>query len=163
MVAEERLDHFVTNMRAQTYELIDHAFGAAELEQLVVKVLQARYRTAHTHAKVEHKGGAGEHGIDILIELPDPLGVMLKIGVQVKKHDGVEWSKRSLEQLKDARDHWGIHAGVVLTTAPEFSDDFEAARSELEDSLKIPIQVILREQFVDMVLAHLADGVADTQ
>jgi len=157
MFADQRLEAFAKEMRANAYELIDHAFGGAELEQLALRVLTARYRSTHPEAKVEHKGGRNEHGIDILVELPDPLGVDLRIGVQVKKHVGTEWAMKSLHQLEEARAHWGIHAGVVLTTAETFSEGFEAARSELEEKLKIPIRVILREEFVGMVLAHLTE------
>ena len=157
---EQRLERFTANMRERAYALIDETFGGAELEQLVLRVLRSRYRAAHPKARVLHKGGRGEHGIDVLVELPDPLGVDLRIGVQVKKHDGVEWSKQSLAQLREARDHWGIHAGVVLTTAPDFTETFETARAELEDDLRIPIRVILREEFVDMVLTNLVDRLA---
>lgn len=152
----ERFASFVTSMRAEAYELVDHGWGGAELEDLVVRILENRYRASHPNARIDHKGGAGEHGIDVLVTLPDPLGVSLKIGVQVKKHDGVESSLRSLEQIAEAHRHWRIHAGVVLTTATEASDAFEDRREALADELGIDIQVIFREQFVDLVLEHVA-------
>lgn len=159
--AEQRLDLFAEKLRAQSYALIDQVFGGVELEHLVVRMLRARYRSSHPQAQVIHKGGPAEHGIDVLIKLPDPLGVDLEIGVQVKKHDGHEWSEHSLTQLRHAREHWGIHAGVVITTAEATTKAFDAACNELQDELKIPIRVIVRDELVDMVLAHLGDGTVE--
>lgn len=153
---DQRFGSFLQSMRTEAYKLVDHGWGAAELEDLVVRVLRDRYRGSHPSARVEPKGGAGEHGIDVLVTLPDPLGVSLKIGIQVKKHEGVETSLRSLEQIAEARRYWGIHAGLVLTTATEVSDEYEARREALTEELGIDVQVLCREQFVDLVLEHVA-------
>ena len=156
--ADELFQKLAGDMRARAYELIDHKFGGAELEDLVVRVLRARYRALHGDVTVEHYGGAGEHGIDVLAKIPDPLGVVLRVGIQVKKHDGVETSLASLEQIKEAHGHWGIHAGVVITTAVETTDEYEARREALEGELGISIRVITRDEFMDIVLAHIVDA-----
>ncbi|MEM7160217.1 MAG: restriction endonuclease [Myxococcota bacterium] len=153
---DERFSTFVGSMRSEAYKLVDHGWGAAELEDLVVRVLRNRYRASHPNARVDPKGGTGEHGIDVLVTLPDPLGVSLKIGVQVKKHEGVETGLRSLEQIAEAREYWGIHAGIVLTTATEVSEEYEAKREALTEELGIDVQVLCRGQFVDLVLEHVA-------
>lgn len=158
---DERFSSFVCSMREQAFKLIDHGWGGAELEDLVLRVLERRYRTAHPGARVEHKGGAGEHGIDVLVTLPDPLGVSLKVGVQVKKHHGVEDNTHPLEQLAEAHRHWRIHAGVVLTTATEPSDSFEARREALAEELGIDIRVMYRDEFVDLVLERVAAEASD--
>lgn len=156
--AEERFDRLADDVRAHAGKLIDQAFGAAEFEHVVVRVLGAHYRASHPQAQVEHTGGPAEHGVDLLIRYPDPLGMTLEVGVQVKKHKGTEWSLESLEQLCRARERRGIHAGVIVTTAEETNEGFDAARNQLEDDLKIPIKVILRDEFIDLMLTHLGDG-----
>ncbi len=158
---DERFAGFVSSMREQAYKLIDHGWGGAELEDLVVRVLERRYRVVHPGARVERRGGAGEHGIDVLITLPDPLGVSLKVGVQVKKHDGVEHDTHPLEQLARAHQHWGIHAGVVLTTATEATESFEARRDALAEELGIDIRVMFRDEFTDLVLERVAAEASD--
>jgi len=158
---DERFATLVSSMRAEAYELIDHGWGGAELEDLVVRVLERRYHVSHPGARVEHLGGPGEHGIDVRVTLPDPLGVTLKIGVQVKKHEGLEHDTRPLEQLATAHQHWGIHAGVILTTATGATDAFEARRDALSEELGIDIRLLFRDDFIDLVLERVAVESAD--
>lgn len=158
---DDRFSSFVGAMRAEAYKLIDHGWGGAELEDLVLRVLRRRYQAAHPGARVQHVAGSGERGIDILVTLPDPLDVSLKIGVQVKKHEGVETSLRSLDQIAEAHEHWGIHAGVILTTATEASEAFEERRETLGDELGIDIRVLFRDDLVDLVLERVAAEASD--
>lgn len=151
-----KVEALVAAMREQAFALVEHGWGAAELEDLVVRVLRHRYRATHPNARVEAKGGPAEHGIDVLVTLPDPVGVALKIGVQVKKHGGIEHNIHSLDQIEEARAHWGIHAGLVLTTATDVSEEYEAERAERSAKLGIDIQVLCRDAFVDLVLEHVA-------
>ena len=143
-------------MRLRAMELVDHGWAAAELEDLIVRLLRHKYRSVNPNSRVEAKGGAGEHGIDVLVTLPDPLGISLKIGVQVKKHDGIESDSHSLDQIAEAHKYWGLHAGIVLTTATEISGEVELRREALSEQLGIDIQVICQDQFVDLLLEQLA-------
>ena len=138
--------------REAVWKSIRSHYKAAELERLIHRLMAAVY----VGGRVEHCGGAGEKGADLIVYSQDPLGLEYKIGVQVKMHEGVHDDTHALEQLRLARKEHRIDAGVVVTTAEKTSDGFEAKRGLLEQELGIDIRVIARDELVVLVMRYLA-------
>lgn len=149
--AAEKLDSIFTAMRAAAWREVQARYHGAQFEQLVQRLFERIY----DQGRVEHWGGAGEHGADLIVFTQDPLGLEFKIAVQVKLHDGTDDDTHALEQIKGARAHHRVDAGVVVTTATETSARFEERRAALESELGIDIRVITRDGFTEMVMAHL--------
>jgi hypothetical protein len=116
---------------------------------LVLRVLKEVYPV------VEHRGGAGEKGVDLVAVTRDSLDLEYRIGIQVKLHEGVENDPHSLHQIEQAKEAHRIDAGIVLTTATSLGEAFLKHHEELQERLGIDIKVITRDEFVRLLLAHL--------
>ncbi len=147
----EKFHAFFDAVKQATWAAMQSRYKAAELEKLVHRLFTAVYRGG----RVEHWGGAGERGADIIVYTIDPLGLEYKIGVQVKMHDGVHDDGHALEQLRLARSVHRIDAGVIVTTAERTSDSFEDRRAGLEAELGIDLKVIARDELILLVMKHL--------
>src|SRR5262249_21249355 len=128
-------------------------------EHLVRRLFERIYKDG----RVEHWGGAGEKGADLIVFTRDPLGIEYKIAVQVKLHEGTEHDTKALSQIKLAREYHKVDAGVVVTTAEQMSETFQARREALEEELGIDIRVVDRDEFVELVMAHLGKAKANVR
>lgn len=150
----EKLFELAGAVRGLTWDCIKGRYKAAELEHLVHALLKRVY----AGGRVEHRGGAGERGADLIVFTQDALDLEYKIAVQVKMHHGVDDDLQSLDQIRLARSHHKVDAGVVITTATETSERFNKHRDALEAELEMDIRVITRDEFLRLVLAHLTDA-----
>lgn len=146
---EHKFNELSSAITEAAWEGIKARYKGAELERLVLRVL------AEVYDDIEHRGGPGEKGADLIALTRDPLGLEFKVGVQVKLHEGVDDDTHSLNQIKLAREVHGIDAGIVLTTAKTLSPRFVELHQKLEGELRIDIKVITRGEFVRLLLAHL--------
>lgn len=155
---EERREGFFDEARADvdeaTWKLLQKRFRGAEFENLLVPLLENVYG----EGSVDETGGPSEHGIDLRVRASGPMGLMFTVGVQVKLYDGILADLQPIDQLRRAHEHHKIHAGVVLTTAREVSEEFEAKARELSDELGMDVQIWKREDFVRLLMRFLAGG-----
>lgn len=147
-----KLEQMLDEVRKSASTAMRKRYRAAELEQLVSVLLQKIY----PHGRVEHWGGPSEAGADLIVYAADALGLEYKIAVQVKCFDGLIGDVAALEQIKTARLQHKVDAGVVLTTATELTLEFAQRRDVLEAELAIDIKVILLDEFIGLLLQHLA-------
>ncbi|UQA61349.1 restriction endonuclease [Polyangium aurulentum] len=147
---DEKAETFFEAIKKAAWQEIETKYHAAELEHLVHRVLACIYEGG----RVEHWGGVGEKGADLIVYTRDPLGLEYKIGVQVKRFGGVHDDIHALRQIEQAKEHHRIDAGVIVTTAVETSDAFEEKRAELESTLGIDIRVITRDELIELVMKH---------
>jgi len=147
----KKVEGLFAEMQAATWAGIVKRYKAEELEHLVHHLLQQIY----AGGRVEHWGGAGEKGADLIVFTRDPLDLEFKIAVQVKMHRGTDDDLHSLEQIKLARQHHKVDAGIVITTADEVSARFEERRAALEAELQIDIRVIMKRELLQLVLRNL--------
>ena len=152
---EQRREGFLTDIRKQVadmvWERVEKVYRGAEFEHLLIPLLESVYGDG----AVEHRGGAGEKGADLIVTTQGPLGLTFQTAIQVKMYDGTHYDTHPLDQLRRARKEHGVQAGVVLTTANEVSQEFQDALVNLGEELKIDIQAWTREDFVRLLLAHL--------
>jgi hypothetical protein len=153
----EKFAGFSSAVAAAAWEKVRERYKAAEFEMLVLRVFRHIYDHGRT-GRVEHWGGAGEKGADLLVFTQDPLGLEFKIAVQVKLHDGEHDDVHALDQIKWAHSAHSVDAGVVLTTATTLSERFTNHQQALEAELGIDIRVLTRDDFLKLLMAHL--GVA---
>lgn len=149
--AIEKLNSFLQAMHAAVWENVRTRYKGAEFEHLVHRLFEQIYRDG----TVQHWGGAGEKGADLIVFTRDALGLEYKIAVQVKLHEGTDDDLHSLEQLKQARLSHKVDAAVVVTTAVKTSRRFEECRAATEAELGIDIRVITRDEFTKLVMTHL--------
>jgi hypothetical protein len=147
----QKIESLFEALRNAAWTNIRAKYKGAELEQLVLPLFKRIYRDG----RVEHWGGAGEKGADLIVFTQDPLGLEYKIAVQVKHHDGVHDDTHALEQIKEAREAHRVDAGVVVTTALETSKAFDERRAALEVELGIDIRVIPRDELVELLMTYL--------
>lgn len=148
---ELKFQGFFAAMRDAAWQNISIRYKGAELEKLVERLFQRIY----PQGRVEHWGGAGEKGADLIVFMQDVLGLEYKIAVQVKLYDGVHDDTHALDQIKRARLEHKVDAGVVVTTATETSDRFEQRRAALEADLAIDVRVVTRDEMVELIMTHL--------
>ncbi len=147
----KKVEGFFAAMRKAAWENIQSRYKGAEFEQLVHLLFQRVYKDG----RVEHWGGAGEKGADLIVFTQDPLGLEFKIAVQIKLHDGVHDDTHALEQIRQAGQSHQVDAGVIVTTAVETSVEFERRREALAAELEIDIRVITRDEFVGLLMTYL--------
>ena len=152
-----KAEGFFEAVRQAAWKHIDEKYKGAEFEHLVHRLFECIYKDG----RVEHWGGAGEKGADLIVFTRDPLGIEYKIAVQVKLYEGVQDSTKALSQIKQAREHHRVDAGVVVTTAEQVSEAFLAKREALEEELGIDIRVVDRDELVELVMAHLGTAKAN--
>lgn len=147
----EKVEGVFDVIRQAAWGSIAARYRGEELEKLVHEL----FRRIYAPGKVEHWGGRGEHGADLIVFTQDALGLEYKVAVQVKLHEGTHDDTTALAQLEEAHRVHRVDAGVVLTTAEKLSPAFEQARERLEGDLGIDIRVITRDEFVELLLAHI--------
>jgi hypothetical protein len=147
----QKIESLFSALRAAAWTNLQTKYKAAELERLVLRLFKHIYQDG----RVEHWGGAGEKGADLIVFTQDPLGLEFKIAVQVKHHDGVHADPHALHQIKQAREAHQVDAGVIVTTAAETSKEFDDQRAALEVELAIDIRVIARDELVELIMTHL--------
>lgn len=155
----QKAEGFFEAVRQAAWQHIASKYKGAEFEHLVRRLFECIYGDG----RVEHWGGKGEKGADLIVFTRDPLGIEYKIAVQVKLHEGVEDDARALSQIKQAREYHKVDAGVVVTTAEEMSEAFQARREALEENLGIDIRVVNRDELVELVMAHLGKAKASVR
>jgi hypothetical protein len=127
-------------------------YKGAEFERLVQHVFTRLY----PKARVDRKGGRGEHGADLLVSTTTTDGLPRKIAVQVKLHLGEDDDLQSLHQIERARSKWGAAEGVIVTTATKLSPRFIEHHDVLAERLGMQIRVITGEEFTRLVMIHVA-------
>ena len=133
-------------------------FQGAEFEKPVKMLLDRIYGEEN----VETHAGRTERGADFICSLTDGLGVQYNVAIQVKMFRGTVASLDPLDQIRCAHENYEkIGAGVVLTMAENFAEDFRARKEALERELSIPIHLLSSKEVVDLFLKHLPDLVLD--
>jgi hypothetical protein len=155
----QKAEGFFEAVRQAAWKHINEKYKGAEFEHLVRRLFECIYKDG----RVEHWGGVGEKGADLIVFTRDPLGIEYKIAVQVKLHEGTEHDTKALSQIKLAREYHKVDAGVVVTTAEQMSEMFQARREALEEELAIDIRVVDRDEFVELVMAHLGKAKANVR
>lgn len=154
-----KAEGFFEAVRQAAWQHIESKYKGAEFEHLVRRLFECIYKDG----RVEHWGGAGERGADLIVFTQDPLGIEYKIAVQIKLHEGVEYDTTALAQIENAKKHHKIDAGVVVTMAEQMSEAFQLRREVLEEELGIDIRVVSRDEFIELVMAHLGKAKANTR
>jgi hypothetical protein len=152
-----KAEGFFEAVRQAAWQHIESKYKGAEFEHLVRRLFECIYKDG----RVEHWGGAGEKGADMIVFTQDALGIEYKIAVQIKLHEGVEYDTTALAQIETAKQHHKIDAGVVVTTAEQMSEAFQLERETLEEKLGIDIRVVSRDEFIELVMAHLGKAKAN--
>ena len=128
-------------------------FQAAEWEEPIVQALKRLY----PEAEVDWVAGSQEEGADVVVYIPDYFsedGGSWVIPVQVKNYTG-EIGAHVLNQLRRAFNVYS-HKGrvlslVVMTTAERASKELQEAAAVLSEELGVPIRLVLREKFLDLL------------
>ena len=113
----EKAESFFAAMRSAAWENIRAKYKGAEFEDLVRLLFERIY----SDGRVEHWGGPGEKGADLIVFTQDPLGLDFKIAVQVKLHGGVHDDIHALEQSLTASANTPFHRrwAPFTTKAPD--------------------------------------------
>jgi hypothetical protein len=147
--------HAVDELQKHLKAALDARFQAAEWEEPIKMVLKNLY----PGADIRKTAGPGEHGADLVVQIPNHFGATpWLIIVQVKNYTG-EIGKAVLEQLRDAYDKYSkegtVLSLVAMTTAEKTSADFQAAAASLEKELSVPVEMVLQKGMMEMFSAGL--------
>jgi len=145
------------DVTASTMDRLRARFSPEQLEHLVGDVLADSYESANFDIEVEHRGGRGEHGADLLVSLTDPVGLIHKIAVQVKMFEKELAGVRGLDQLAEAREWYGTVNGLLVTTAETVSEDVNRRHRELTDE-GMNIKIITRADLLQHMVRFLGEG-----
>lgn len=152
---DEKLESAKEAVKEYLWEQLQHHFRGQEFERPCGRLLEQLYPV------VNYTAGRGEHGADFICSLPfDPLGVQHSVAVQLKM-----WTdelgddlNEALEQVKRAHLHYsGVTSAVIITTLKDIGDQARHDKEILSEELGIPIQVVLRDDLLDLFLRHLPE------
>ncbi len=155
---EAAWSHATEALRQRLEEELKARFQAAEWEEPITRALKGLY----PGAQVRPMGGPGEHGADVVIQIPNHFGGSpWLILIQVKNYIG-QIDAAVVTQLRSAYTHYAKEGTplslVVMTTANEASTDLRTAASALSKELGIPVQVVLRREMIEIMSEGLRKG-----
>jgi hypothetical protein len=138
---------------------LSRGFQNAEWEEPIAAVMRKLYPAPG--AQVRWTGGAGEHGADLVIEIASRFSDSAwQIMLQIKNYTGEIADIGALRQLEQAYEYYGTRGpvleAVVMTTAKRESNEFEAERRDVAKRLGIPIVVVLRDRFGELMAEGLS-------
>lgn len=136
---------------------------AAQLEEVLVQALQSRFPSP---VVIDHTGGAGEMGADIVIRIPDLFDLEEEklILVQLKDHEGVS-DAHGLKQLETAISYYGkgptpqgrVIEAVYATLADGFTPDTEKRAMSLQKESGVSVRLINGPTLI----ASIAEGLLE--
>lgn len=144
-------------LKNRLMEELDSKFNAAEWEEPILTVL----RNFYPGTDVKWTAGSGEHGADIVIQIPNHFddAPSWLIVVQVKNYSG-EIGIEVLNQIEEAHNHYSLEgriiSGIILTTAEKRSEEFNAEMQKLEQKLNFEIKLILKKRLIDLMTNGLS-------
>ena len=156
-------DHLKKSMK----QALEARFKNEEWEEPIAQMLERLY----PEAEVQRTGGVKEHGADIVVDIPNYLGVrttnedpnhrdlndltFFRMIIQVKNYGGELSESHPLEQLQQAIQYWGaeetIVSASVITTAKTVAPVVEKERKALENKFGLPVSIITRDTLLDMM------------
>ena len=170
LTTNERIHSAIDKLYQEIYDKFrDNILGelnkkihAAEWEEVIAEALQNLY----PGAEVERTGGPYEHGMDIVVRIPNFFYIEEQdmgsapywtIGVQVKNYwdtIGPEVLRQIEEALKYAQTALAedklIHL-VIITTADQASEDLLKGAGELAQRSGVPITILTKEKLAELL------------
>lgn len=156
----ERLPDVLAGLEDLGWKSFQHHYHGAEFEKPCILLLELLYGKEN----VEHTGGSGERGADAICQFIDPLGVQHRLAVQIKMWEwDADWT-RPLDQVRQAYGAYeGITAAAIISTSKGVTATFADKVEALQNELRIPIKVILREELLRMFISNLPQMVGPTE
>lgn len=141
--------------------VLEQGFYAAQFEAPCHVLLQKIY----PEAEVEHTGGSGEHGADLVVSWQDPLieekseaAQSWQVVVQVKCWKGTADDLKPIEQIREAYHYYQtdgpVRAGLIMTLCSDESEQFREHREEVAAEIKIPIKFLDRKRMGELFLEY---------
>ena len=151
---DSALDELNSNLANELIKKIQSLKPSA-LEKIVLQLLHAMGYGSNEEA-MEHLGGAGDEGVDGVINL-DQLGLQ-KIYIQAKRYrDGSPITPTTIQAFIGALDSKRAVGGVFITTS-----DFTKAAKDAADKSSRHIELINGSRLGELLIEHKV-GVRNTQ
>ena len=136
---------------------LEEHFTSADLEVPCLLLLQSLY----PEAAVEHRGGPGEHGADIVVTWEDPLcasgldsDLSWRAVYQVKDWRGVAHSTSAVDQLSRAIEHYGsdytVRGAFLLTLCESEAPDFGEYRLRRRAEVGVPLEFVGKQKLLKL-------------
>jgi len=130
-------------------EELQRKFHGHELEKPFEKVFETIY------GNCEHTGGRSERGADLRCNLEDKYGSVLKIVIQIKDYRGsTAYDIHAVNQIKQAYENDEFISKAVIITFLDDGKAFQEGVERLQREIKIPIDVLTRNESLDLMLAY---------
>jgi hypothetical protein len=155
----ERLKDVMSDAIRDMRNHMDKRFGGNQYEAPVGRLLERIYGAG----AVNPTHGPSERGADFEITTVDPFGVTFTTVVQLKAYSGQigAWNHDALDNIRDAVNHYGADAAVILTTADDETEEFRKAREDLEEELQVQIRLVAGDELAGLFLSNLSDLVTE--
>lgn len=155
----ERLQDVMAESLVFMRKLMASKFAGNQNEAPVRRLLERLYGPE----AVGVRAGRAEKGADFEITQVDPLGVSFTTVVQLKTYEGRigDYDHHALAQIRQAIEHYSAHAGVILTTADDETDEFQQEREKLEAELGRQVRLVAGDELARLFLGNLGDLVED--
>lgn len=152
---EERLNEAIDLSLRDIAEKAYENFPEKKLEPLVRHLL-GKYPFVK-----DVRTGPDTNGADLEVEFEIPVGpggLRFLCAVQVKSYKGVMGYHRAVEDLRRAFESNSQYAcGLIVSTALEFTKEFEAELEKLREDYKKPVEVLLGKDIAyALVLDHMS-------
>lgn len=132
---------------------IQRTHPRSNLEGLLAEV----FRYIPRVKEVKEKGGAGDHGGDLLVifesgfDFPG-LQEERTCVVQVKSFTDEHWDTRAVDDIRRALEYWKADMGLIVSTASSGSEALDKALDKLRRDSKKPVYLLLGNQVAAFVL-----------
>lgn len=146
----ERLASIRRELKRQLGEHLDRGFQGGEFEEVCETLLMQLYEN------VERTAGPLERGADFICDSTDGLKISHRVAVQVKKWSGKSDLSHPLAQIKEAYSNYeGVTSAAIITTLESITESAESAVRDISEELHIPINVLLKEDVLDLLMRSL--------
>lgn len=137
-------------------EHIHHTHPNYDFEKLMAEV----FKEVPGVVDVELKGGAGDHGADLLVTykhgLPIPgLEQDQVLVVQVKSYEGEHWDTQAAKDIRRAFEHYPqAEMGLIVSTASSSTEQLDSALQKLVEESKKPVALLVGSDVSAFILRY---------
>jgi len=141
---------------AEITHRIHHTHPNYDLEKLMVEV----FKEVPGVVNVQLKGGAGDHGADMLVTykygLPLPgLEQDQELVVQIKSYEGEHWDTQAVDDIRRAFEHYPqAEMGLIVSTASSSTEKLDSALQALVEESKKPVALLVGSDVGAFILRY---------
>ena len=142
---KEKIEPFLARIREKIRETHPNRY----LEELLFRC----FENVRGVKDVQPKGGAGDHGADLVVVFKSEMPIRERTCVvQVKAYEGELRDTKAVEDIERAFKYYQPDMGLIASTASKSTDSFDEAMQKLERETGTPVDLLIGKDLAEFVL-----------